>query len=62
MKLVEIRRQRGAWRVLNYYINGQYCLTSAPTYVMLRIGASVHILAHVFGRWRYKKQRYRRGH
>jgi hypothetical protein len=58
MKLLEIRRQRGTRRVLNYYINGQYLLTSAPTYVIVRVGDWVHIVAHVFGRWRYKKRRY----
>lgn len=58
MKL-EVRRQRGTQRVLNYYVNGKYRLTSAPTYAILRIGDYVHTVARVFGRWRYQKRRYR---
>ncbi len=59
---IEVRRQPFTRRVLNYYVNGKYRLTSAPTYVTLRLGVHVHMLAHVFGRWRYRKQRYRGKH
>ena len=62
MKLLEVRRQPFTACVLNYYVNGKYCLTSAPTYVILRRGDQVHILAHVFGRWRYRKQPYKGKH